>query len=52
MAGIHNDFETAQEAMGGGFEKEYNPDPVRARRYDDLYVKYKKLGAFIENELK
>ncbi len=52
MAGIHNDFETAQKAMGGGFEKEYNPDPVRARRYDDLYVKYKKLGAFIENELK
>jgi len=51
MAGIHNDFETAQKAMGGGFEKEYNPDPVRAGRYEDLYVKYKKLGAFIENEL-
>jgi len=52
MAGIHSDFETAQKAMGGGFEKEYKPDPVRAKRYEELYVKYKKLGAFIENELK
>jgi len=52
MAGIHIDFETAQKTMGGGFEKEYKPDPVRAKRYEELYVKYKKLGAFIENELK
>lgn len=51
MAGIHKDFETAQKAMGGGFEKEYIPDPVRAKRYEGLYGKYKKLGAFIENEL-
>lgn len=51
MAGIHPDFPSAQKAMGGGFEKEFKPDPVRAKRYEELYVKYKKLGAFIESEL-
>jgi len=52
MAGVHKDFPSAQKAMGGGFEKEYKPDPARAGRYNGLYLKYKKLGAFIENELK
>jgi L-ribulokinase len=52
MAGVYKDFETAQKAMGGGFEKEYKPDPARAERYDKLYLKYKRLGAFVENELK
>jgi len=52
MAGVHKDFEAAQKAMGGGFEKVYKPDPVRAKRYEELYVRYKKLGSFIENELK
>lgn len=51
MAGIHPDFESAREAMGGGFEKEYRPDPAKARKYDELYLRYKKLGAFIEDEL-
>jgi L-ribulokinase len=52
MAGVHKDFGTAQKAMGGGFEKEYKPNPKRAVRYNDLYIKYKKLGSFVENELK
>ena len=52
MAGIHTDFGAAQKAMGSGFEKEYKPDPVRAEKYNELYLKYKKLGAFVENELK
>ncbi len=52
MAGVHKDFPSAQKAMGGGFEKEYKPDPVRAGRYEELYRKYKKLGSFVENELK
>jgi L-ribulokinase len=51
VAGVHKDFTAAQKAMGGGFEKEYNPDPVRAQKYDTLYQKYKKLGSFIEKEL-
>ena len=52
MAGVHKDFVSAQKAMGGGFEKEYKPDPVKAVKYNQLYLKYKKLGAFVENELK
>jgi len=52
MAGIHPDFQTAVESMGGGFEKEYRPDPRRAEKYNELYLRYKKLGSFVENELK
>jgi len=52
MAGVHKDFPSAQKAMGGGFEKEYKPDPVRAGKYEELYRKYKKLGSFVESELK
>lgn len=51
MAGIHPDFESARKAMGGGFEKEYKPDPVKARKYDEIYERYKKLGAFTEKEM-
>ena len=39
VAGIHKDIPSAQKAMGGGFEKEYKPDPVRAKKYDELYRK-------------
>jgi L-ribulokinase len=52
VAGIYKNVPTAQKAMGGGFEKEYKPDSIRAKEYDQLYNKYKKLGSFVENELK
>jgi L-ribulokinase len=52
VAGVHKDIAAAQKAMGGGFEKEYRPDPARAKKYEALYAKYKKLGSFIEKELK
>jgi L-ribulokinase len=52
VAGVYKDVPSAQKAMGGGFEKEYNPDPVRAKKYDTLFKKYIKLGTFIENGLK
>jgi len=52
MSGVHKDFGAAQKAMGGGFEKEYKPDPIKAKKYDDLYLRYNKLGAFVENGLK
>jgi L-ribulokinase len=52
VAGIHKDISAAQKAMGGGFEKEYHPDPVRAKKYEALFMKYKKLGSFAEKELK
>jgi L-ribulokinase len=51
VAGIHPDIPSAQKAMGGGFEKEYKPDPERAEKYNTLYEKYKKLGKFVENSL-
>jgi L-ribulokinase len=49
VAGVYNDIPSAQKAMGGGFEKEYLPDPVRAAKYEILFKKYKELGSFIEN---
>lgn len=49
VAGIHKDISEAQKAMGGGFEKEYKPDPIRAIKYDTLFRKYKELGEFVEN---
>ena len=52
VAGVYKDITSAQNAMGGGFEKEYKPDPGRAKKYDKLYLKYKKLGSFVEKELK
>ena len=48
VAGVHKDIPSAQKAMGGGFEKEYKPDPVRAMKYETLFRKYKELGNFIE----
>lgn len=52
VAGIHRDIPSAQKSMGSGFEEEYKPDPVRAKSYDELFKIYKKLGGFVENELK
>lgn len=51
VAGVHKDISAAQKAMGGGFEKEYKPDPARAAKYNAIYEKYKKLGKFVENSL-
>ena len=48
VAGVHKDIPSAQKAMGRGFEKEYQPDPLRAKKYESLYRKYKELGNFIE----
>jgi L-ribulokinase len=48
VASVYKDVPEAQKAMGGGFEKEYHPDPVRAKKYDILFRKYKELGSFIE----
>ncbi|MCX6301082.1 MAG: ribulokinase [Bacteroidia bacterium] len=51
VAGIHKDIPAAQKAMGSGFEKEYRPDPARAKKYEALFEKYKKLGSFVEKQL-
>jgi L-ribulokinase len=49
VAGVYDNIPAAQKAMGGGFEKTYYPDPVRAGKYEILFGKYKELGLFIEN---
>ncbi len=49
MSGVHKNFKEAREAMGGGFDKEYKPDKKKAAMYDELYLKYRNLGKFIEN---
>ncbi len=48
VAGVYKDIPEAQKAMGGGFEKEYRPDPSRAKKYETLFRKYKELGQLIE----
>ncbi len=48
VSGIYKDIPSAQKAMGGGFEKEYLPDPERAKKYEALFKKYKELGSIIE----
>ncbi len=47
-AGIHQNFETAQQAMGGGFEKEFHPRPEFVQKYKDLYKKYLQLAESVE----
>jgi len=36
--------------MGGGFDKEYFPDPATAALYQKRYEKYSALGKFIEQK--
>jgi L-ribulokinase len=50
VAGVHASVGKAQEAMGGGFETEYHPDPSRVPVYNRLYEQYKRFGAFVEGE--
>jgi len=50
VAGVHASIPEAQQAMGGGFETEYQPDQAMAGIYDELYKAYMRLGQFIEGE--
>ena len=50
-AGIYTKIEDAQQAMGQGFAKEYQPNHENHLAYLALYEKYRKLGNFTENEL-
>ncbi len=48
VAGIHENFEKAQKAIGSGFEREYLPRPGFVARYEKLYRKYLHLAESIE----
>ena len=49
-AGIYPNVEEAMAAMGGGFDKEYFPDPEKAALYQNRYEQYASLGNFIEQK--
>jgi L-ribulokinase len=49
-AGVHKSIPEAQQAMGGGFETEYHPDPAMVQIYTGLYEQYKRFGQFVERE--
>lgn len=51
VAGIYRTTLEAQEKMGGGIETEYQPIPANVEKYQVLYEKYLKLGAFLEREI-
>ena len=50
-AGVHPSVEQAMKVMGSGVEREYRPDPGRAKAYDAIYARYSKLSRFVEEEL-
>lgn len=50
VAGVHKSIPEAQQAMGGGFETEYHPDPAMVLIYEGLFERYKRFGQFIEGE--
>lgn len=47
-AGVYPTVEASREAMGQGFETEYHPVPESAAKYEALYERYLKLGAFVD----
>jgi L-ribulokinase len=49
-SGIYSNVEEAMKAMGGGFDKEYFPDPEKASLYQNRYQRYVSLGKFIEQK--
>ncbi|GAB3994324.1 ribulokinase [Spirosoma daeguense] len=49
-AGVHPNMEAAQQAMGSGFDAEYQPRPETVATYEKLYQKYLKLGKFVEGK--
>jgi L-ribulokinase len=48
-AGIYPKVEDAMAAMGGGFDREYQPDKQNADIYAQRYKKYIGLGKFVEH---
>ena len=50
VGGLYATIADAQQAMGGGFETEYVPNPVNAQKYRLLYEQYSRLGELVEWE--
>lgn len=50
VAGIYSRVEEAMEAMGQGFDAEFQPNKDMVVIYEKRYQQYKKLGSFTENQ--
>ena len=50
VAGLYPTVLEAMNAMGQGFDAEYQPNPSKVALYESRYVKYLELGAFIESK--
>lgn len=50
-AEIYDKVEDAMNAMGSGFDKEYYPNKDKVEIYAKRYLKYQKLGKFIEQQI-
>lgn len=48
-AGVHKDTATAQQAMFGGYERVWEPQPEKVDYYAKRYQQFLALGAFSEN---
>ena len=50
VAGVYPDVESAKDAMGSGFDAEYQPILENVAKYKPLYEKYSVFGEFIESQ--
>ncbi|MDQ7950019.1 MAG: ribulokinase [Pedobacter sp.] len=48
IAGVYPNVEAAMDAMGTGFEKEYQPNRKKQKMYREHYQQYLALGRYIE----
>ena len=49
VAGLYPDVLEAQRFMGGGFEREYSPNPANALKYQQIYEQYIAMGNYFED---
>jgi L-ribulokinase len=48
--GLYPNIEAAQKALGSGFERVFEPNPVNAKKYKELYTRYGILCDLIEKQ--
>jgi len=51
-AGAYGSVYEAQKRMGSGFATTFFPDPLKAKKYDELYRRYKDIGSLLEEQLR
>lgn len=51
VGGVYRDIGEAQQAMSSGYDWEYLPQPEKARTYNLLYQRYKRLGQLQEDNM-